>query len=840
MATRKDGDRCRKVSASYLRYRDCASINFSCRKLPDAGLGDLPVATTPPVTAASQDNSVAVTANSSHTMNDATGKTNGDVEMSYDTPALEQTAQSSTLADTSAPETQPLPATHLPRSKSPLLPLEGDPAVKQPLSDVRQPTEPVPADVVTEIKETKERQDLAADQGLANGLAQGGDAPIERSLNSDAELPPSERMAPDITTQATEVVDTSNQTAVAETNIDQPIPHYPPSPLTDVSMPDAPAEPQSSPFEDIQPSIEEASPANAANIPTSQQPLSAEKPVAAQPKVSHPRDEEELESEPVSKRIKAVEDTLTEPEFKVPDPPNQASVTPSALVSNSGDGEKYPASPSTASAAPAPAPIVVNGKQILDRPEERKTNPEHNIPMTKPQQKHLQRGLTNMKKSTHAHSFIAPVDYTALNLPNYPDVVKNPMDLRTMEIKLKEDQYQTVADYIRDFDQMVTNTVLFNGDAHDVTQHAFQLRLAFDRNLLALPSKDFTEPTAAEKKAKKAAAPKPPPRRESRSSIGTAKSPTASSPQTTFALGPSGVPLIRRDSAVADGRPKREIHPPAPKDLPYSAAKPKRKKFQMELKFCAEVLTELKRPKHLKVSEPFLQPVDPVSLNIPNYHKLIKKPMDVSTIDKKLAAGQYENAKEFEADVRLMFQNCYKFNPPTHPVHGMGKEYEKVFEDKWSQKAKWLNDHAPSSEAQSPGSFTEADEDEEESDEEPEEEDDDNADQIAKLQESILAISQQIDTLSKGKKKSPPAGAKKTKTSKATMKKEPKKAPAKPSRKNTSKKSSQKVPIMSYDEKRSISDRINDLPENKMPQVLQIIRDNMPGLKVSFVDQLHV
>ena len=68
-------------------------------------------------------------------------------------------------------------------------------------------------------------------------------------------------------------------------------------------------------------------------------------------------------------------------------------------------------------------------------------------------------------------------------------------------------------------------------------------------------------------------APKPPPaRRESRSSLpGSARSPVSADSQQTFALGPTGVPLIRRDSmTVGDGRPKRKIHPPAPRDLPSS------------------------------------------------------------------------------------------------------------------------------------------------------------------------------------------------------------------------------------------------------------------------------
>ena len=774
------------------------------------------------MTEMSQDNSLAVAANSTHSTNGFEHRANG-----HSTPPdmplpTEFNVQSSTLESTFVPEQQPLPTLE-PSAEQHLPPMDSDPAVKQPVSDIRQPTEPAPDDVATEIKESKQQQDLIADQSLANGLAQGGDAPIERSLASEPEPSSTDAMNIDPLPQAAAEPVTENDPNVQESNTRKPIPHHSGPAVADLLMSDAP------PTSDVvQPSIEGPSlvPTVSELLPEKRQ--ASEPPAGVQGKVSHPRDDENAESEPASKRVKAEDSAQATPEFKIPDAPAQSGTASTSTSDAPKEGQ------AAAAAGPAPATRIVNGKVLLERPAERTDTPEFDVEMTKPQQKHLQRGLTNMKKSHHAPPFTTPVDYVALNIPNYPNVVKHPMDLKTMEQKLKEDQYKTVAEYIRDFDQMVTNTVLFNGDAHDVTQHGFHLRMAFDRNLAALPSRDYTEPSAEEKKkAKKAVVPKPPPRRESRSSLGNAKSPTASSPQTTFALGPAGVPLIRRDSTVADGRPKREIHPPAPKDLPYSASKPKRKKFQQELKFCIETLNELKKPKYIQVSGPFQQPVDPVSLNIPNYHKIIKKPIDVSTIEKKLNAGQYENAKEFEADVRLMFSNCYKFNPPDHPVHKMGKEYEKIFDDKWSQKAKWLSDHAPSSEAQSPGSFTEADEDDEDEEEPEEEEEEDGKedDRIVKLQESIMALSQQLDTLKKGKKKSPPAPAKKLKTGKVT-KKEPKKAAPKSGKKAPGKRGGQKVPIMSYDEKRSISDRINELHETKIPQVLQIIRDNMPNLKV--------
>ena len=40
-------------------------------------------------------------------------------------------------------------------------------------------------------------------------------------------------------------------------------------------------------------------------------------------------------------------------------------------------------------------------------------------------------------------------------------------------------------------------------------------------------------------------------------------------------------------------------------------------------------------------------------LNIPDYYKVIDKPMDLSTVKRKLEDGEYEAASEFEADVRF-------------------------------------------------------------------------------------------------------------------------------------------------------------------------------------------
>lgn len=47
----------------------------------------------------------------------------------------------------------------------------------------------------------------------------------------------------------------------------------------------------------------------------------------------------------------------------------------------------------------------------------------------------------------------------------------------------------------------------------------------------------------------------------------------------------------------------------------------------------------------------------------PGYFSVIKQPMDFTTMRRKLAAGQYSNYDDMEADLNLMFTNCMTYNP---------------------------------------------------------------------------------------------------------------------------------------------------------------------------------
>ena len=79
---------------------------------------------------------------------------------------------------------------------------------------------------------------------------------------------------------------------------------------------------------------------------------------------------------------------------------------------------------------------------------------------------------------------------------------------------------------------------------------------------------------------------------------------------------------------------------------------------------------------------PFKTPVDSIKLNIPDYHNIVKNPMDLGTIKKRLTNRYYWNAEECKKDFKLMFHNCYMYNKPDYDIVLMCKELEKAYDKK--------------------------------------------------------------------------------------------------------------------------------------------------------------
>lgn len=57
---------------------------------------------------------------------------------------------------------------------------------------------------------------------------------------------------------------------------------------------------------------------------------------------------------------------------------------------------------------------------------------------------------------------------------------------------------------------------------------------------------------------------------------------------------------------------------------------------------------------------PFLQPVN--LTDAPRYLDIVKKPMDLSTLEKNVNSGKYQTLQQFRDDMWLIFTNCIKYN----------------------------------------------------------------------------------------------------------------------------------------------------------------------------------
>ncbi|RWS04078.1 bromodomain-containing protein 3-like isoform X2, partial [Dinothrombium tinctorium] len=127
----------------------------------------------------------------------------------------------------------------------------------------------------------------------------------------------------------------------------------------------------------------------------------------------------------------------------------------------------------------------------------------------------------------------------------------------------------------------------------------------------------------------------------------------------------------RRES----GRP---IKKPS-KDLPDTAqhvTKTKKSKLTEQMKYCCGILKELFAKKHAAYAWPFYKPVHILFPTSTDYHDIIKHPMDLATVKQKMDNREYRKPEDFAADVRLIFTNCYKYNPEDHEIVAMAKKLQ--------------------------------------------------------------------------------------------------------------------------------------------------------------------
>nr|XP_030139889.3 bromodomain-containing protein 8 isoform X2 [Taeniopygia guttata] len=74
-------------------------------------------------------------------------------------------------------------------------------------------------------------------------------------------------------------------------------------------------------------------------------------------------------------------------------------------------------------------------------------------------------------------------------------------------------------------------------------------------------------------------------------------------------------------------------------------------------------------------SSPFLKPVS--EKQAPGYRDVVKRPMDLSSIKRRLSKGHIQSVMQFQCDVMLMFQNAVMYNNSNHRVFHVAVEMQR-------------------------------------------------------------------------------------------------------------------------------------------------------------------
>ncbi|ORX88047.1 hypothetical protein K493DRAFT_385626 [Basidiobolus meristosporus CBS 931.73] len=217
-----------------------------------------------------------------------------------------------------------------------------------------------------------------------------------------------------------------------------------------------------------------------------------------------------------------------------------------------------------------------------------------------------------------------------LNIPTYTEIIREPLDLKTVKDKLEGDkyasprsfekdvrqiffncflfnqpdtwlkkrEYSAPSEFEMDIRQIFENCVTFNGPQHYYSQQAMLLEKILDEEMLAFQD---LKPNIKQ------------------GSVGSRKS--SKQPKKETSAAHATIPSSRRGPQVSISL--------APKTL-----------VGLALKMCESVIARIKPH---PAFQPFQAPVDTVALGIPNYHKIIKQPIDFGTIEGKLRNRKHQS-----------------------------------------------------------------------------------------------------------------------------------------------------------------------------------------------------
>ncbi|XP_030752508.1 PH-interacting protein isoform X2 [Sitophilus oryzae] len=239
-------------------------------------------------------------------------------------------------------------------------------------------------------------------------------------------------------------------------------------------------------------------------------------------------------------------------------------------------------------------------------------------------------GITQVMELAIAEPFLVPVDVNVY--PSYARIIEYPIDLSTIKARFENNFYRRLSAAQFDIRYLAINAEKFNEKRSVIVKHA---KIITELCLRILKSGD------------------------------------------------NGIDVASIYHQLVDGydsfNAEDDIEIPQPSTSRASRSLLVRAwKSPDDWKLEAQTLLELMW--QTDESGPFRTPVN--KIKYPNYHKVIKNPMDLGTIKDKLVNNAYQVPQEFCADMKLMFQNSRTFNTNKRSrIYIMTVHLSSMFED---------------------------------------------------------------------------------------------------------------------------------------------------------------
>uniref|UniRef100_A0A8C5REC9 Bromodomain testis-specific protein n=1 Tax=Laticauda laticaudata TaxID=8630 RepID=A0A8C5REC9_LATLA len=443
--------------------------------------------------------------------------------------------------------------------------------------------------------------------------------------------------------------------------------------------------------------------------------------------------------------------------------------------------------------------------------------------------------------------FHQPVDVETLKLPDYYNIVKEPMDLTTIQKRLEHQYYTCAAECIENFKTMFANCYLYNKPSDDIVFMAQELEKVFLQKVAQMPPDEkvvvtnkgkkgegntdvlfflfpiiICSPCSCNEKGVK------------RKADTTTATITASSESSPVVLEPKMIKLSTREEFLAEG-PLSDLWQPTEPTENIELIEP--------LEYCNEILIELMSNQHAAYAWPFYKPIEITALDLEEYPNIIKCPMDLGTIKNKLDNCEYKDTQEFAADIRLMFMNYYRCHSPDHEIVSMARKLQDVFEMMFARipDEPLTGRHLLHSTTRSPTSVSNDSSSNVSSDENSEKE---QAKRFEELQEQVSGSEEknvfEPVRLLVGMNLYQKLLVSELMTVYSLSCRHPKKSQQQEELAGFKSEDEDTAKPMTYDEKRQLSLDINKLPGEKLSRVVYIIQSREPSLRDSNLEEIEI